>query len=80
MLGSWAHDCGSGCLYDVANDEGEHQDLSAALPSLVARMRGRLNALNAHVYDPDRGQGDPAACRAAEELYGGFYGPFVPPL
>ena len=28
-------------------------------------------------YNPDRGKGDSAACRAAEDLYGGFYGPFV---
>ena len=77
LIGTWPHDCGrAGCLYDVADDEGEHHELSASLPSVAERMRTRLDALNAGNYDPDRGKGDPAACRAAES-FGGFYGPFV---
>ena len=77
-LGTWAYDCGDpGCLYDVAADETEHNNIAPALPKMAKEMRARLDALNKGNYDPDRGQGDPAACRAAKDMYGGFYGPWV---
>ena len=77
MLDTWAHDCGEpGCLYDVAADETEHHNLAEALPDVARKLKARLDELNMANYDPDRGAGDPAACRAAER-YGGFYGPFV---
>ena len=79
-FGTWAFDCGQGCLFDVAADETEHNDISQSHSTLVDAMRTRLDTLNKKNYEPDRGEGDPAACRIAEERYGGFYGPFVGPI
>ena len=76
-FGTWAHDCGDGCLFDVAADETEHHDLAASQPALLATMHARLVELNQALYEPDRGEGDPAACAAAEDKYGGFYGPWM---
>ena len=73
---TWKHDCGTGCLYDVFDDPNEHRDLAQDQPQTVAKLSARLDQLNAGRYEPDRGQGDVAACVAAE-AYGGFYGPFV---
>ena len=53
-----------------------HSDLAAARPDLASKLGARLAALNAGNYDPDRGKGDKAACKRAEEN-GGFYGPWV---
>ena len=39
-------------------------------------MGARLDELNRGHYEPDRGKGDPAACKAAE-ANGGFYGPWL---
>ena len=75
---TWARDCGTvGCLYDVANDETEHHNLEHTLPGLARRLKVRLDQLNERNYIPDRGAGDQAACAAAEDLYHGFYGPWV---
>lgn len=75
---TWARDCGTvGCLYDVANDETEHHNLEHTLPELARRLKVRLDQLNERNYNPDRGAGDQAACAAAEDLYHGFYGPWV---
>ena len=74
-----AFDCGDapGCLYDVAADPGEHEDVAAAHPAVAAALRARIRELNATVYRPDRGTASPLACQAALSKWGGFWGPFV---
>ena len=52
-------------MFDVAADETEHHDLAASQPALLATMHARLVELNQALYEPDRGEGDPAACAAA---------------
>lgn len=78
MFHTWSVDCGeAGCLFDVEADETEHRNLAAQRPALAQQLKARLDELNKGLYTPDRGKGDKAACRAAEDLYGGFYGPFI---
>ena len=45
-------------------------------PHVLDSMGARLDELNRGHYEPDRGKGDPAACKAAE-ANGGFYGPWL---
>ena len=69
--------CGrAGCLYDLANDPTETQDLARAHPEIAARLRGRLDALRASVYAPDRGPIEQAACDVLGSRYHGFWGPW----
>ena len=76
--------CAPACLFDVRADAGEHRDLAAARPDIVAAMTARLAALRPGFYsNSDRGGRDlcPAGtadclCYAAEHTYGGFLGPF----
>lgn len=72
----WKHDCADGCLFNIFDDPNEHDDLSATQPHVLDSMGARLDELNRGHYEPDRGKGDPAACKAAE-ANGGFYGPWL---
>ena len=40
-------------------------------------MLARLGALQATLFNPDRGSADPAACETAKSRWGGFYGPWL---
>jgi len=76
--------CAPACLFDVRADPGEHADVAAAHPRVVAEMTARLAALQATFYsNSDSGGADlcPAGtkdclCYAAEHTYGGFLGPW----
>ena len=76
-------DCGAaGCLFEVGADESESADLAAQQPDLVASMTARLAELRKGFYsNADRGEdvdgctGD-CACWAAENVWGGFLGPW----
>ena len=57
--------CGSGCLFDLADDPLEARDLASSLPQRVATMRTRLEALLPSAFNPLRGSVDPAACDVA---------------
>ena len=69
----------TGCLWDVANDVGEHVDLAAERPADAQRMLARrAQLLRENTYKPKRGQGtDPRGC-AQIDANGGFWGPWVP--
>ena len=69
--------CGGGCLFDLAADPLEANDLAATMPQRVASMRARLEALLPTAFNPRRGKEDAAACDAALQRYGGFWGPFL---
>ena len=58
------------------NDPTETQDLARAHPEIAARLRGRLDALRASVYAPDRGPIEQAACDVLGSRYHGFWGPW----
>ena len=73
-------DCGSGCLFDVFADPGEHVDLAAARPGDLAEMQARLAELQAGVFSPLRGGASALACNvsAPNGEWRGFVGPFAP--
>ena len=43
---------GAPCLYDVRADPGEHEDLAARLPQVVAALLTRFRALEADIHPP----------------------------
>ena len=69
--------CGSGCLYDLANDQGEHTDLASANPDVVAKLTHVLVGFNQTCFSPSRGKVSAEACQYLEGTYGGWFGPFV---
>ena len=73
-----------GCLFDVAADEAETNDVAADHPEIVAAMGARLALLAQGFYSNNdtggqdicpKGTGH-CMCWAAENVYGGFIGPF----
>jgi len=71
--------CANGCLYNILADPLEANDLAASMPTKVAELYAKITAYQGTAFDPDRGKTDPAACAAAADKYGGFWGPFVFP-
>jgi len=73
--------CSEGCLYDVANDPAETNELSAAQPAKLAELKARFHELEKGAFNPDRGTRDPRACDVAIGMYGDeagcFWGPFA---
>ena len=73
--------CSEGCLWDVANDPSEYNELSQALPGKLAELRLQHASVAETLFNPDRGAKDPRACEQAL-LYGQgtdgcFWGPFA---
>lgn len=68
---------GAGCLYNIWEDPTEHEDIAAAHPDIVARLRARMDEIQATTFTPRRGTDDGAACSAAMNKWGGFWGPFL---
>ena len=73
----WKYDAGSGELYDIVADPTEHHNIALDQPQILQDMQNRLAQLNRKNFLPGRGTGDRAACEAAQNRYGGFYGPWV---
>ena len=68
----------TGCLFDIFGaDPGEHVNLAARQPARWEKMMARLLQINTTFFAPDRGAKDPAACAAAINDYGGWWGPWV---
>lgn len=74
-----------GCLYDVAADPSEGDDIAEAHPHTVAAMMDRLASARAGFYSNDETGVDdcpgdtgglPCACWTAVHRYGGFMGPY----
>ena len=70
--------CGGGCLFDIEADPSEYEDLAAARPDVVARLKARAEELQRAAYNPQRGGDDGAACGAALGRWGGLWGPVEP--
>ena len=75
--------CGEGCLFDLASDPGEHQNVAAANPAIVRALSARIDALAAGFWsNNDTGvdacpPGTPlCGCWAAVHTWGGFLGPY----
>ena len=57
---------------------GEHTDISATKPAIVAKMRERLEQINATVFSPNRGLGQQKlSCEVGVNQYRGYFGPFL---
>lgn len=78
--------CANGCLFDVANDPTEHDNIAAQNPAIVAYMQQRLNYWVSTYYNNNE-QGvnscpqdiapyTECACWMAMNRYGGFFGPY----
>jgi len=73
----WKEDCGSGgCLFNVAEDPNETNNLAAAEPQLLAELSALLTEANKGMFLPDRGDEVVEACANSVNI-GGYYGPFV---
>ena len=69
---------GPGCLFNVFTDPSETTDVAAANPARVKALRQRVAALQATVYNPDRGDIARTMCDTGLAKWGGFLGPFLP--
>ena len=69
---------GPGCLFNVFTDPSETNDVAAANPARVKALRQRVAALQATVYNPDRGDIARTMCETGLSKWGGFLGPFLP--
>ena len=79
-----AHNCSSGCLFNVATDRGEYDDLAATNSQRVADMT-QLLAEESERFFVNRDKGSDACpdgiemscgCWMAINKYGGAFGPF----
>jgi arylsulfatase I/J len=72
-------DCGqAGCLFDIFADPQERVDL-ASLSTHQATLRAMQTLLadaNEKIFDPERGEIDPRACKQVR-ANGGYWGPFA---
>lgn len=64
-----------GCLFNVVDDPGEHDDLALSQPALAADLLERLENATAGWFNPYRGEPDRKACSVARAT--GFWGPFL---
>jgi arylsulfatase B len=77
------HLCGTGCLYNLASDPTESQDVAALHPQLVSSMSARLDVL-AQGFFSNQDKGVDACpngtqlcgCWAAVNTWGGYLGPY----
>lgn len=68
--------CTAGCLFNIQEDPNEDNQIMDR-PDLVAKMLNRLQELNKHNFNPNRGKPFAQACKVAVKKYRGFYGPFI---
>jgi len=66
-----------GCLFDLEKDPEERHNLAHERPKILHEMRARLHELERSVFRPRRGRHDPGACKAVQEKYQGFWGPWA---
>jgi len=51
--------------------------LASQHPDIVAKFQARMKEIEKTLFNPDRGTPDPAACKASEEKWDNFRGPWV---
>ena len=82
--------CGAaGCLFRVDTDPTERTDLlqgapNASVRAVAKQLMAELRRHNDTAFSPQRGPGEgngapviAAACKAALDRYGGFFGPYL---
>ena len=69
-------DCGSGCLFNVARDPSEYEDLAATFPEQVASLTSIFRARIATAYHPPETSQNLTACRLKVNELDGFLGPY----
>eukprot|EP00730_Choanoeca_flexa_P001924 TRINITY_DN10844_c0_g1_i1.p1 TRINITY_DN10844_c0_g1~~TRINITY_DN10844_c0_g1_i1.p1 ORF type:complete len:133 (+),score=23.46 TRINITY_DN10844_c0_g1_i1:74-472(+) len=69
-------DCSKGCLYNVARDPHERDDVAADNQDKVAAMKQRMTDLAAGIWTQSPGQADPVCRDVSQSRYGGFLGPW----
>jgi hypothetical protein len=57
--------CSEGCLWDVASDPSEYNELSRALPGKLAELRSRHASVAETLFNPDRTTWAMARCHGA---------------
>jgi hypothetical protein len=68
----------SPCLFHVKTDPHELRDVAAENPAVVSALMKEVDALQAGVWSPDRGNAtDGLACKVALGANRGFWGPFL---
>jgi len=75
---TWTQGCQSGCLFNVALDPTEHNDLSTdpEYAQLLSEMKATLTKMNKKLFNPDRGNSSAAGCKMALRM-DGYIGPFI---
>jgi hypothetical protein len=68
----------NGCLFDLGADPLEENSQAMVEPALFQTMLDRIAAVQATVYSPVRGKVDALACKQAQGVYNGYWGPFLP--
>ena len=76
--------CPDGCLFNVADDRGEHENLAEQEPLRLKAMKKRLEELRVTFFENDDVGLDscppdinmPCACWMAVNYYGGVFGPY----
>jgi arylsulfatase B len=66
-----------GCLFNIATDPTEHNDVALQNPDIVAELMTRILSWQKTSFTPNRGAVSPKACTAALDQWGGFWGPFT---
>ena len=70
--------CEPACLFNVRIDPHELHDVAAANPTIVAALLAEVEALQAGVWNPNRGNvTDGLACKVGLGANRGFWGPFL---
>ena len=83
-IGGTKMDCTNGCLFNVASDWTEHENIADQFPEIVTKMTSDLNDLKKGFYSNEEkgvdscpsGIGVECACWMAVNRWKGFFGPF----
>jgi arylsulfatase I/J len=68
---------GGGCLYNLASDPNELENVAGQNIKIVKQMRDVLNALRSTKYQEASDLSQEPACLAAKDAYGNFFGPWL---
>jgi hypothetical protein len=70
--------CSPACLFNVRDDPHELEDVAKGHPDIVAALMKEVEALQAGVWNPNRGNvTDGLACKVGLGANRGFWGPFL---
>mmetsp|Transcript_43039 Transcript_43039/g.101299 ORF Transcript_43039/g.101299 Transcript_43039/m.101299 type:complete len:414 (+) Transcript_43039:137-1378(+) len=70
-------DCGDGCVYNVATDPQERNNLAASEPATLQMMQQRLTKASKTIWKRTFPPDDPVCMRTAISRYGGYLGPWL---